>query len=175
MIRNRVLWSLLVLSGTAAAAGVALTPEAITKSVASLGARASLSRLYENKAKWSKLLAGIASGEPGWLDVAKRLHPVSDGGASEQLGLAVGEALEHRPANVLSLTLTEFRIEIVCGGPDVDDPRFDSYDLSMAAIEQRQRMLRALRISTLTAARDACVNELEKAKAGIAHFYGRGD
>jgi hypothetical protein len=174
MMRNRDLWSLLVLGGAAAAAGVALTPEAITKSMASPGAPASLSRMYENKAQWAELLAGIASGKPGWLNAANQLHRVSDGGASEQLGLAVGEALEHRPANVLSLTLTEFRIDIVCGGPDVDDPRFDSYDLSMAAIERRQRVLRALRNSTLTAARDICVGELEKAKAGIAHFYGRG-
>ena len=52
------------------------------------------------------------------------------------LELAVGEALEHRPADVLRIALPMFGIN-VCGGPDVDDPRFDSYECSIAAIDAR--------------------------------------
>ena len=163
---------MLVLAASVALAQPTLTPQSVLNSAASLGARSTLERLYNDQRHWSALLAGIATGTSAWLDVATTLHVVSDAGSSEQLGSAVGEALEHRPANVLALAIPNFLLEVVCGAPDVDDPRFDSYELSMAAIERREAKLRAIHKHTLVALREACISELEKAKGDMAHFYG---
>ena len=165
---------LLMLLLSVVPADTPMTPSSVLESVASIGARDTLRRIYDDKGRWSALLSSIATGEPAWLDVAKKLRAVSDAGASEQLTLAVGEALEHLPANVLKLAAPEFPIENVCGGPDVDDSRFDSYELSVAAINRRESRLRALHQPSLAGVRDLCISELEKAKAGIAQFYRRG-
>jgi hypothetical protein len=173
MIRSCTFSLLLALFGETASADPVLSSSVIKKSIASLGARETLSQIYDKQDQWSGLLTAIATGKRDWLEIAKQLRSASDGGATEQLGLAVGEALEQRPANVLSLAVTEFGIEYVCGGPDVDDPRFDSYELSMAAIDRRERMLRSFRDHALDQIRDSCVAELEKARATVARFYGR--
>lgn len=173
-VRLRPFLALVVLAGAAAVASPALTPQDVASSIARSGARTTLDRIYKDETQWVALLSGIAAGEPVWLNLAKQLRRVSDGGATEQIELAAGEALEHRPADVLSLVADEFGIAGICGGPDVDDPRFDSYDLSMAAILRRQEMLRAIRDPSLIRKRDACMLELDKAKADFAHFYGRG-
>jgi hypothetical protein len=170
-ITSHGLNSVLVLAASVALAQPTLTPQSVLNSAASLGARPTLERLYNDQRQWSALLAGIATGTPAWLEVATTLHVVSDAGSSEQLGSAVGEALEHRPANVLALAIPNFLLEVVCGPPDVDDPRFDSYELSMAAIERRETKLRAMHKRSLAALRDACMSELEKAKGDMARFY----
>jgi hypothetical protein len=172
-MRWRMCLTLLVLGGSASATQAPFTVGVVANSVASIGPSATLQRIYGNNTQWSALLSGIASGGQNWLRVANQLKRVADGGASEQLSLAVGEALEHRPANVLAIAVPEFSISDACGGPDVDDPRFDSYELSMAAINRRQRMVHALRDDSLKSLRDRCISELESAKSGIAHFYGR--
>jgi hypothetical protein len=168
------LWSFpaaMVLAGISFATTSPVTLRGVCDSIASVGARVTLQRLYKNKDQWENLLAGIATGAPGWLNAARQLRTVSDAGATEQIELAAGEALEHRPADVLSLIVDDFGIINVCGGPDVDDPRFDSYELSMAAIQRREGMLRAIQDDTLRQKRDACLAELGRAKADVARFY----
>jgi hypothetical protein len=172
-VRSFFLGALLMFLASAVLAGSPMSARSVLNSVTSIGATETLHRIYEDEPQWSALLSHIATGKSAWLDVAKRLRAVSDGGSSEQLDLAVGEALEHRPINVLTLAIPDFRLEVVCGGPDVDDQRFDSYDLSIAAINRRESQLRALREPAIARARDSCISELEKAKAGIAHFYER--
>jgi hypothetical protein len=148
-----------------------LTPEAVSQRIASTGARATLGAIYEDYRAWQELLAGIATGTPGWLKLAVRLQRVSDAGASEQLKLAAGEALEHRPRTVLELAVPAFGIEYVCGVPDVDDVRYASYDLAVQAIEQRKRMLLSVTIPRLRAVRDQCIATLEEARSPLARFY----
>lgn len=148
-----------------------MSAQSVLESVASVGARATLQRIYEDEHQWATLLNNIATGKRAWVDVAKKLRPGSDGGATEQLTLALGEALEHLSENVLTLAVPEYRIEDVCSGPDVDDPRFDSYELSMAAINRRQSQLHSLHSPSIAESRKTCISELEKAKAGVAHFY----
>ena len=164
----------LTLIGPAKAEPPSMTAREVTKSITTMGPRGALDSLYQNEDQWNKLIAGIATGKPAWLNIAKRLRRVSDGGTREQIDLAVGEALEHRPADVLSLVLDEFGLDEVCQGPDVDDKRFDSYDLAIAAIRHRQDKLRALNNGNLTVKRDACVSALDRARADIARFYNHG-
>src|SRR3984885_4865315 len=164
----------ITLAVAAASAAPALSPQSVANSLAILGARVTLEQIYGDPAEWSSLQAGIATGEPVWLNLARQLRQVSDAGATEQIDLAAGEALEHRPAVVLSLVLDDFGIPEVCGGPDEDNPRFNSYDLSMRAISRRQEMLRAVNETRLLRKRNACIRKLENAKKDIARFYGRG-
>ena len=150
-----------------------LTPSGVSKLINEKGAFGALQQIYENDHSWPELLHGIATGTKSWLSIAKTLRAVSDAGASEQLDLAVGEALEHRPENVLRFAVPAFSLEAVCGGPDVDDARFDSYELSIRAITKRKEMVRRIDAPALRRPRNRCIQELEKSKAGIAYFYGK--
>jgi hypothetical protein len=172
MLRRICFLALLLASPTTVRAESGLTPSNISEQIAAIGAHQTLEAICSNQDRWSQLLAGIASGTKGWLTIAIQLYPASDAGTSEQLALAIGEALEHKPENVLSLAVDEFGIEAICGGPDVDDQRFNSYSLSMATIAKRQKMLRAMKGGELRHDRDSCIAALEKAKQGIANFYG---
>ncbi len=169
----RVLVSAYLLAASALVqAGPALTSRAISEQIRTLGAGPTLQAIYDNDDKWSQLLAGIATGTKEWLCISNQLHPASDAGSSEQLGLAVGEALEHSPENVLSLAITEFGVWRVCGEPDVDDDRFNSYKLSMAAIDKRLKMVQSVKNKSLRQVRDSCLARLEEARVSITQFYG---
>jgi hypothetical protein len=122
---------------------------------------------------WSQLLKGVATGSKDWLGVANQLRNVSDGGVTAQLQLAVGEALERQPRNVLSMSVPEFGIDVICGAPDTDDVRFNSYDRSMASISKRERAVRALKDEKLRELQESCVATLEQAKANVSRFYGK--
>jgi hypothetical protein len=172
-MRLRILLAVVSLVGASASENPVFSQQRIANSITTSGARATLSRIYEDQEQWAALLAGVATGKPVWLDLAKQLRQVSDAGATEQIDLAAGEALEHRPANVLTFVLEDFGIPEVCGAPDVDDPRFNSYDLSMRAISRRQEKLRAIHDARLTQKSNACILELDKAKSDIGRFYGR--
>lgn len=100
------------------------------------------------------------------------MRSVSDAAASEQLDLVVGEALEHRPKDVLRVAIPAFNLEAVCGGPDVDDPRYDGYDRAIRAVDLRRRRLLSVSDQDLAERRDRCNMELEKSKSAIARFYG---
>jgi hypothetical protein len=150
-----------------------LTSATVTQRIHRQGAHETLAEIYQDETQWQELLAHIATGRPAWLMVAKQLRVASDAGANQQLELAVGEALEHHPANVLRIAPPVFDIETVCSGPDVDDARYDSYSLSIRAIERRTSRVRAVTDDSLRALRDTCIATLEKSKLGIAKFYGR--
>jgi hypothetical protein len=160
----------LALISFAALATDAMTSTAVMEKIKNKGAGATLRALYESNAQWSALLVGISSGKKEWLAIATQLKSVSDAGASEQLTLAVGEALEHQPNNVLTYTVPRFTISDICSGPDVDDTRFNSLQLAMAAIERRQQMLRSVKNESLARLRDECLVGLEHAKTRVADF-----
>lgn len=161
------------MAASAALCDPALTSNSVVSAIAKSGAKTILDHLYEDQRQWNALLAAIATGQEDWLRIAKKLRRVSDAGAREQLELAAGEALEHRPASVLSIIAADFGIASICGAPHVDDSRFDSYELSIKTIERRQELLRTIRDPRLRSQRDACLSTLEEAKKHIARFYGR--
>ena len=147
-------------------------PQAIIHEVSSRGAREVVLELYHDEDIWYALLRNIATGSELWLKAAVALRSGSDAGASEMLNLAVGEALEHAPENVLRIAPKVFLLRSICGGPDVDDPRYDSYELSMNAINLRMNRVAAITDPELEHLRDQCIKYLEKSKKGIARFYG---
>lgn len=163
---------LAVLASSNAMGAEHMTPAEVQSRIQRDGARATLEAVYRDPASWRALLAAVASGRADWLMVANVLHATSDAGASEQLSLAVGEALANHPQQVLSASASEFGLAAICSGPDVDDARFSSYHTAMAAIAARQQAVRAVTDESLRSARDSCIAALERSKAGIARFFG---
>lgn len=149
-----------------------LTASAAMERIKNKGVSKALESFYENKKDWQALLAGVGSGDEKWLNVAVQLKKATDAGTSEQLYLAVGEALEHSPTNVFKIAFPAFTIDMVCTGPDIDDERYNSYDLAIGAIRKRIRMVESVTVPTLESFQLQCVQHLEASKAGIAHFYG---
>ena len=146
-------------------------PQAIIDEVSSRGARAVILELYTDSDVWYSVLRKIATGDELWLKAAVALRSGSDAGVSHSLDVTVGEALEHAPEQVLRIASQSFGLRTICGGPDVDDIRYDSYELSMQAIERRKKRVAAISDSDLKSTRDKCINYLEASKSGIARFY----
>lgn len=155
-------------------AETAITPSAVLESIETSGARPTLERIYADEVTWAALLSGIATGSAAWVSVAKALKPVSDAGSSEQITLALGEALRYQPEALLSLSGSGFGLEDICGGPDVDDGRFRSNALAQAEIDRRIRSVKTVTRQDLLPAAAACVTSLNAARADIARFYGDG-
>ncbi len=98
--------------------------------ISSKGANFVLRDLYKKYNKFNCVLKKIASGDKTWLKVAIQLRGVSDSDTTSMLKLAVGEALGSNPENVFSITIKSFPISDTCGGPDIDDIRFNSLKIS---------------------------------------------
>ena len=130
-----------------------------------------VSSLYNDRNKWNILLRKIASGDIEWLKIADILKEGSDAGSSEMLSLAVGEALEHNPENVFKFALESFEINVICGGPDVDDQRFDSYELSIEAINKRIKKVSAVEDKNLKDECNECLRHLSELKKHVAKYY----
>lgn len=147
-------------------------PKTILDEISKRGARTIVSELYDHPTEWNFVLQHIARGTKTWLKVAVALYPGSDAGASEMLELSVGEALEKAPVNVFSVTLPVFQLESICSGPDVDNARYDSYDLAIKAIDRRQKRISAITDPKLKNVSNKCIQLLEESKAEVARFYG---
>ncbi len=68
-----------------------------------VGAHAVLLKYYDTPAWSASVMSGIRSAAPAWLTVAEKFHSVADGAASEDIGLALYEALGVAPLRVLPL------------------------------------------------------------------------
>ena len=147
-------------------------PTSILGSINHKGAQFVVNEIYKNNVMWQSLLQRIASGEEAWLKVAIALQPGTDAGTSEMLTLAVGEALEHDAKMVLTITVPTFRIQAVCGGPDIDDKRYSSLELAVRAIELRIEKIYSLKDESLQNSVNVCLSYLEASKKHIARFYG---
>jgi len=71
----------------------------------------------------------------------------------------------------LAVAVPALGYESVCGAPDVDDDRYNSYSLSIKAIEKRKSMLRAVSGVDANLARE-CIRKLNESVPGIGRFYG---
>ncbi len=151
-----------------------LTPSVVIERLSGNAPRTVVESMYNNGLEWRQFLTGVATGKPAWLRLAIKLKPGTDAGATSQLYLALGEALEHQPQNVLKIAASELELGEICGGPDVDDPRYNSYALSIKAIEHRKAMVMKVNDSILRTIRDVCIRDLEDSKQGIASFYQVG-
>ena len=148
-----------------------LSAKAIQEEIKVLGPKKVCNSLYDDKTKWNSLLKYISSGDEKWLKVAVNLREGLDAGASEMLSLAVGEALEHNPENVFKFALNSFEINVICGAPDVDDQRYDSYELAIKAINKRINKVSSVKGRNLKEKCNECLRHLSEAKKHIANFF----
>ncbi len=97
---------------TTVLAGAALTPRAqttssispaeVTAEIRAVGAKATLTKLYDTDAWSTSVLPGIASGALAWIRVAEQLKRVADGAPAEDLDIALRlDALSSAPLRVL--------------------------------------------------------------------------
>lgn len=152
------------------------TAEAIQREIERNGAAAALNELYSDPEAWVSALGGIATGTPAWLRVAELLRPASDAGASEQLELAVGEALGSSPDIVLSWLVTQqganhYEVPFVCGGIDVDDDRFNGLDLALAEVNRRIRAVEKVADPRLQSVREQCLSKLRESPGHLRRFF----
>jgi hypothetical protein len=146
-------------------------PETIISEVKSRGAKAVVRELAKDWSVWDSICDKIASGDQAWLKAAAALQAGTDAGASETLDLALGEALEHDPKNVFESVGKTMNLESICSGPDVDNARYNSYELSMKAINLRINKVAAVKDRSLRKMSKECMHYLVESKKGIADFY----
>ncbi len=146
-------------------------PQAILNEVNAKGASSVVSELYKDLNAWYSVLRNIATGEKEWLRVAIALQPGAQAGSYNMLQVRLGEALEHNPENVLIMTAYKYVTPFICGGPDIDDKRYGTYELAMEAIKRRQEKVRAITNPKLKEICDDCLKSLEQSKTNMARFY----
>lgn len=150
-----------------------LSPKKLSQKIKQTGASDTLQDLYDtHPTNWEKLLSCIGTGQDAWIGIAVTLRPAADGATAEGLDAAIGEALGNNPEQVLGKGLPAFDLPYICSGPDVDDPRFDSYALSMKEIAKRIDALGRIKDSKPNLLVDKCRIFLIDSKKNIARFYG---
>jgi hypothetical protein len=161
-----ILWATLVWANTP------LSPDGVAQRISIVGAKNTVDTMYQDGKEWRQLLTAVATGDEQWLKVAVDLYSGTDAGTTTQLLNSIGEALEHQPRAVLEIASPALRIKDICGAPDVDDKRYDSYSLATKAIKKRKKMLGTITDPHLAGVRNQCISQLNDSKRGIARFYG---
>ena len=106
---------------TASAAPVdRLFADALLQRIGQQGGRQVLADLWKDDQAFARVIDGIQSGDPKWLEVALRLRPFSDAGASESIDAAVAMLLPTEPRRILSLVGHGFDIEHICTSPFIE-------------------------------------------------------
>lgn len=99
----------------------AASADALLQRIAQLGGRRVLADLWKDDRAFDAAMDGIESGDPAWLEVAIRLRPFSDAGASEAIDDAVARLLPAQPRRILSLIGHDgFEIGHVCTTPFIE-------------------------------------------------------
>lgn len=148
-----------------------IEPESIMRSIQSRGAGAIVEELNNDQNLWQSVLKKIASSDESWLRTAVALRPGTDAGTSESLDLAVGEALEHNPANVFKIALKVFLIRNICGTIEYDSPHFNTYEHAMNTINLRIHKVASMKERALESTGLECIQYLETSKEGIEQFF----
>ena len=143
-------------------------PDAIIKEIKSRGANAVVVELWS---VWDSICDRIATGDEAWLKAAAALEAGTDAGASEMLYLALGEGLEHAPERDFKIVGNTFNLQFICSGPDDDNVRYNSYELSMRAINLRIKKIAAVKDPSLQKMIKECIHYLEESKKSVAEFY----
>jgi len=84
-----------------------------------------LNSIVSNQPQWFAVLesieSGVKNGDAVWLNIAAKLHEVSDAGASLALNYSVSRGLPYEPELVLSGVDLGFRLERLCTIPFIEE------------------------------------------------------
>lgn len=152
--------------GRAPAAG---SPEALLGEIDRLGARAVVSELYEDDARWNAVRAGVASGARAWLEVARRLKQEAEtSGPGQDLTEAVASALERAPARVLAvLDGQSFDADDVCSLNTIEDSLGSEFGAALRTVERRERAVAAVADRSVAARKKDCLGFLRELKREV--------
>jgi len=151
---------LAVLTGTAAWAAGALSPDKIAADIAARGAAKAVARLAAN-GDYDRVLGHIDNGDPRWLALAPKLAPGADAGNAEALVIALAFALPRNPAGVLALLQGKdaFAAADVCEAPFIEDTVKDV----PAYVRRARAAVSAVNDPRLASAKVQCLAALAKA------------
>jgi hypothetical protein len=115
------------------------------------------------------VLDGVASGQPRWLQVASAFKPVAlrNLSVSQELTVAVSQALERAPASVLVVLDQAFDTDDVCSLNTVEDSLGPDYQAALSAVERRERAVARVTDPALVERRDDCLDFLRELKGEV--------
>lgn len=141
--------------------------EYLLREVESRGPAVVLNQEYSNHEEWTQLIRHIEQGSDAWLRVASLLYPSSDAGARQELEGAVGEALAARPESVFNVAYPAFDASQVCGAPDMNDDRYNTYPKALVGIDRRIAAVKNVRKKNALVTRNQCLDALRVARAEL--------
>ena len=143
--------------------------------IASNGAETVLRELLANQQAWNATLLNMDSGDQAWLEVAsllaraaRSLPGETDPPPFDMIQMAVGEALQWSPGNVLAMDEKVFALRELCGVKGLYNWRLLTRDLALTAVDRRVQALSAVEEPGLADARSQCLDFLIKAKLAIS-------
>ena len=135
----------------------ALTPDMVEARIHTVGAQSAVRELWRQPKEWDEVLAGVASGDQGWLRVATELKVGADAGQSEGLAIAVSRSIQHNASGFLRVGFPSFGVK-VC-----QDLTIEGTTQEHASFQSNtERALRAVDSEAIRKDRDACLAELQK-------------
>jgi hypothetical protein len=137
-----------------------LTPENVLKEIEAKGAKAVMSQwFYANNGRdWERLLDKIDTGADAWLEVARKIRPGTDAGATLGLKVSLAIALTHNPEGVLKMVPDTFPMEEICTVPFIESSKAKD----MAHIRKVRLALKRVTSPDLKEKRDTCQGFIEK-------------
>lgn len=170
-------------------------PKEITHDINEKGAKAALNELYPKDysqreyAKWNYVLSRIASGNPRWVEIAKKLRSVAIGRPLKDIDAAIGHAVVHNPKAILTFiglisgayTPTNGKydsayVDRTCGFINVEEVNGTTYDTLrryISEINKREKALQTVMIPSLQPWKHLCIQALEKCRENApAQFKG---
>lgn len=127
-------------------------------------------QLLENDAAWSAFLSHLERGQRDWLVLAKILREAADAHAGESIDLAFASAIESAPRVVLSMFRGDEKR--LCSDIDIDDPRWDTREKAMAALDSRAKVVRELvKVPEFVPSARACLDGIEEGRKSITRFF----
>jgi hypothetical protein len=130
-----------------------------------------MERFADDDTSWNELLKRIGSGEPAWIELEEYLAGLSDGHVTEELTTALGEALIHRPEQMLALIAggkLGTNAIALCGNIGDDQATLAE---ALVALGQQERAVRAVRRKDLQAVRRRCLREIRQSKAAVKRSF----
>lgn len=172
----RWVFVLVALLANAAAFGYpacTLSSASVEKQVSHLSAKQLNQWMYANKDEViNKLQYCIVTGEKIWLHIANEILTKSQEDGDDELPLAISEALDSNPENVLAEPWA-FSLDLICNdGADLYDTPYASYEIAIQHSNARIKKIQAITRPDLQQKVQGCVENLEENQKWIAHLYG---
>lgn len=145
-----------------------ITPVTVSRMIDRYGAKQTVQKLSHAASNdtrtdfddFDKVLAGIASGDPGWLALVPRLAPGTDAGTAESLPIVLAEALPKNPVGVLRLIKRDGSWRDACSYPMIEPTHKEMDAYFKATIPA----VKSVADPALRAAKRVCLSELLKAR-----------